>query len=213
MKRRLRMLVDIAMFCLFVFLMGYQPGSGLYSHGVYGVALFALFLLHHLLNLAWYKGLKKGAYPFERKFFIAVNFMLFAAMLFMAASSVMLAEVVFPIAIVRPSQLGRDLHVASTAAGFVLMAVHLGLHTHGALSGLERKCEKSGGRGLCFLAYGLVLVLGLYCLLDTGLLGKIMLKLSWQEPFEPMWFYFEHAMSVVALCILTHFLLKMRKGR
>lgn len=213
MKRRLRMPVDIAMFCLFVFLMGYQPGSGLYSHGVYGVALFALFLLHHLLNLAWYKGLKGGAYPFARKLFVATNVMLFGAMLLMAVSSIMLAEVVFPIAIVRPSQLGRDLHVASTATGFILMAVHLGLHTHEVFSRIERKCERNASIGMCFLAYGLVLAIGLYCLLDTGLLGKIMLKIRWQEAFEPMQLYFEHIMSVAALCILTHFLLKMQNGR
>lgn len=211
MKRRIKILVDIAMFGLFVFLMGYQPGSGLHVHGVCGVTLFILFLLHHLLNFNWYKGLKRGGYPLVRKLFIAVNLMLFAAMLLMAASSVMLAEVVFPISLVRPSQLGRDLHIASTAAGFVLMAVHLGLHTHGALARLERKCQKSAGYVLYRVGYGLVLLAGLYCLLDTGLLGKIVLEISWQDAFEPAWFYFEHLMSVAAICLLAHLLLKLQQ--
>ena len=48
MKRQGKLLVDIVMYVLFLYLMSYQAGRGLLLHGVLGCVLFGLFLFHHL---------------------------------------------------------------------------------------------------------------------------------------------------------------------
>ena len=66
MKRRIKIIVDIIMFLLFLYLLSYRPGMGLMYHAVVGIAQLSLFILHHLLNLNWYGTLFKGRYGFRR---------------------------------------------------------------------------------------------------------------------------------------------------
>ena len=75
------------MFLVFVYLMGYQPGRGLLLHGILGSTLLILFFVHHALNVRWYAGLGKGKYPPVRVFFLVIDFLLLAAMIGMAVSS------------------------------------------------------------------------------------------------------------------------------
>lgn len=129
MKKKLKILVDMAMYFLMVYLLGYREGSGLLRHGVMGCGLFALFFLHHVLNLSWYPGLKRGRYPLGRILFVAADGLLLAAMAVMAVSSVMMSGDVFAASPFTVTQTGRDLHNLGTSWGFVLMGFHLGFHT------------------------------------------------------------------------------------
>lgn len=207
MKRSIKIVIDILMFVLFLYLMGYQAGrSSLYSHGVLGATLFMLFVLHHLLNLSWYRALTKGNYPFVRKLFIAIDFLFLADMIVMAASSIMLAEMIFPISLVHPSQLGRTLHVASTAWGFFLMALHVGLHTHGALFRLERKLNKFP---LCYCVIYCVLICGaIAACVHSKIWGKMLLLVQWQEMYSYVLFYAEYLVMVAGLCVLVHLIMR-----
>ena len=136
MKRRIKLAVDILMFAAFFYLTGYHPGAGVLAHGIVGITLFVLFITHHLLNLGWYLALPKGKYTPMRVLFIVVNFAFLADMILMAASSILMSELVFASSPFHSTQFARSLHVMSTAWGFVLMSLHLGLHTHAPLSKL-----------------------------------------------------------------------------
>ena len=95
MKRKIKALTDAVMYLIFVYLMSYRAGRGLFLHGVLGCTLFALFVLHHILNGRWYGALKKGNYHPLRVFLTGIDLLLFAAMIGMAVSSVMMSGDVF----------------------------------------------------------------------------------------------------------------------
>ena len=79
-KQILKISVDIAMTALFLALMAYHiTGNSL--HEWLGVTLFLLFIIHHILNLKWYRGLFKGKYTASRVLMATVNFLLFAAII------------------------------------------------------------------------------------------------------------------------------------
>ena len=80
LKKKVRILVDILMFILFVLLMGYHIISDM-NHEILGVFLFILFIIHHILNIKWYKTIFKGNITFIKVLFIVVNFLLLLAIL------------------------------------------------------------------------------------------------------------------------------------
>ena len=61
MKGQIKIFIDVVMYLIFLYLMSYRAGRGLLLHGILGCILFALFVLHHILNVRWYGGLKKEA--------------------------------------------------------------------------------------------------------------------------------------------------------
>ena len=54
-KKLLKIITDILMFMDFIFLMSHEVVRNLSAHGVFGIALFALFILHHVLNGGFYR--------------------------------------------------------------------------------------------------------------------------------------------------------------
>lgn len=91
--------------------------------------MFLLFVLHHILNWKWHRNLLKGNYHGFRIFQLFVNFALFAAMLCMMISGIMLSNHIFAfLPIHGGTAFARILHMVSVYWGFVLMSVHLGLH-------------------------------------------------------------------------------------
>lgn len=121
-----------------MFLMGYQFWDGA-VHEWAGAGMFLLFLLHHILNGGWYRGIFRGNYPPIRVLQLAVNLLAFLAMLGLMVSGVILSSHVFAFLSIRGGMgFARILHMASAYWGFVGMALHLGLHW-GMLAGMVRK--------------------------------------------------------------------------
>lgn len=59
-KQVVKLIIDIAMYLIFVALMQEHLWDGL--HEWLGIALFALFIAHTILNFRWYQSLFKGKY-------------------------------------------------------------------------------------------------------------------------------------------------------
>ena len=207
MKRSIKLAVDILMFAAFCYLTGYHPGAGVLAHGVVGITLFALFIAHHLLNLIWYKALPKGNYTPTRCLFVVVNFAFLADMILMAASSVLMSELVFASSPFHSTQFARSLHVMSSAWGFVLMSLHLGLHTHAPLCKLERKCQSKLSRVLYSTLSVAVFALGIVCFAKSGVAGKLIDKTSWLSHGNPAVFYAQLLLSVASGCVFMHWLM------
>lgn len=204
MKRRFKLLVDVAMYVLFLYLLGYGPGRGLLRHGILGCVLFALFLLHHLLNLGWYRGLRRGKYSFTRTLFLLLNGFLTAAMLAMMASAVMLSGRVFPVALVPDTELGRTLHTVSAAWCFLLMSLHVGLHTHAMQKKLWARLRDSSFSYAGTLLYVLVLAVGLWCFWASGLWRELAAQSAGSGYASAPEFYIQHLMMTLAACQLMH---------
>ena len=209
MKRQGKLLVDIVMYALFLYLMSYQAGQGLLLHGVLGCVLLGLFLLHHLLNLGWYRGLRHGKYTAIRIIFLTLNLLLMAAMTLMAVSGVMMSGNVFAFSPFQSTERGRALHTASTAWGFMLMALHVGLHTHVPLKRLHGKVRETFFAYAYVLLFLLVMVAGVGCCFWSGLWRNMILLSGRNTANQPAVFYGQLIGTTMAACQVTHLLLSV----
>ena len=212
MKQKVKILVDIAMYLLFVYLMGYHAGSGLWLHGVTGCILFVLFALHHGLNLAWYQGIAKGTYTFVRVLYVVTNLLLLLDMVLMAVSSVVMAGEVFAFVPFHATQTVRTLHLVSASWGFVLIAFHLGLHTHKWFEKLYQKIMESFFGYSYILLFFLIFFAGIYCFITAGLWQVMFLFTDRGFRVYGMGFYVKYGMVSLAACQAVHLLLHFSIG-
>lgn len=214
LKRAVKIIVDMAMTCLFFYLMGYSVVRGLMNHALGGIALFVLFLAHHLLNLAWYRALFKGRYPGRRILLTSSDSLLMLAMLLMAVSSVMMSSSVFSFSRVPMTQFGHDLHVCSTAWGYILMCFHLGLHTHAPLEKMRKKLKSTAFEYVWYLLLLLVCGGGIYAFVRSGLWSDLFLLHAVKMPFaDELSFYTAYVGILASLCIIVHGLLIVVKKK
>ena len=203
MKRKIKILIDIIMFIIFVYLMSYRAGGGLFLHGVLGCVLFAFFIIHHLLNIRWYFGLNKGKYNFARKSFVAIDFILLAIMILMAISSVMMSGSVFAFSPFIATQFARDLHVSSTAWGFIFMALHLGLHTNSTFKKLARIIKSTNKKFFLYLynfLFFIFIALGIFYFIKSELWKSMLMIPKDFVNFNLAIFYIEYSIITLAIC-------------
>lgn len=113
MRKLLKIITDILMFADFIFLMSHEVVRNLSAHGIFGATLFALFILHHILNGGFYRSLNRGKYNSVRILLSASAWLLFALMILMAFSSVMMSGAVFAFSSINMTSWSRPLHAFS----------------------------------------------------------------------------------------------------
>ena len=195
------------MLALFLYLMYYHPGMGLRLHAILGIALCILFVLHHFLNFRWYTVLFKGQNSFRRIILTASDFLLFSAMLGIMVSSLMISGLAFPISFLPVAFYWRDIHVMSTAWGFVLMAFHLGVHLHGFLSKIEKRMSRTVFGYAIYLPELLILGAGIFCFLQSGLWNDMRMIPQSLPPLSDFLFYMEYVGIIGAMCVAVHYLI------
>lgn len=127
-KFMFKITVDILMTAALLFLVGYQFWEEA-VHEWGGAGMFFLFILHHLLNKNWHLSLLKGKYSPARVLLPATNLLVFLSIAGLMVSAVILSNHVFTFLHLQGgTSFARLLHMVSAYWGFVLMAVHLGLH-------------------------------------------------------------------------------------
>lgn len=206
MKKCIRMIVDIIMLALLLYLMSYHPGMGLRLHALLGIALCVLFVLHHFLNMKWYAVLFKGKYRFRRILLTVSDFLLLIAMLAIMVSSLMISGLAFPISFLPVAFYWRDIHVMSTAWGFVLMAFHLGVHSHSCLSGMEKRMSETIFGYIVYLMELLVLGAGICGFLQSGLWNDMRMIPQSLPPLSTPLFYAEYIGMIGGMCVAVHVL-------
>ena len=127
-KAAVKALLDALMLLALLFLMGYQFWGDM-AHEWAGAGMFLLFILHHLLNRQWHQNLFRGRFTPSRVLLLTFDLLLFLDMLGLMASGVLLSNHVFAFLDLHGGVgFARLLHMAASHWGFVLMALHLGLH-------------------------------------------------------------------------------------
>lgn len=127
-KRIFRIMIDAAMTVLLLLVMGYMI-TGQRLHEWLGAAIFALFILHHILNRKWYANILRGKYSVGRVLQTVINILLTAAMLGLMVSGIIMSRYVFDFLPVHGgASFARLLHLLCSHWAFVLMSMHLGLH-------------------------------------------------------------------------------------
>lgn len=216
-KQICKYFVDVAMAVLFLIQMAYHiTGNSL--HEWLGTLLFALFILHNLLNIKWYASLFKGRYSGLRILMLTINFLLLAAMIGMMVSGVMLSREVFEFLNLQAGMLGRRLHMISTAWGYLLMAMHLGLHFGMILGVLKRKIHPQN-RIVCAAGKVIPLLLaayGVYAFFVRQLADQMFLLMEYAFfDYEELaiFFFGDYLCILLLFALLAYYLTKLLKSK
>ena len=210
-KMAIKLAADIGMTLALLFLMGYQFW-GETAHERVGAIMFALFILHHVLNLNWHKRIFKGKYTPMRTLTLCVDILVLLAMLALMYSGIVMSRHVFAfLSIERGLALARRLHILGAYWGFLLMSVHLDLHWNMILGMVKKqaKLKPSKVRSITlFCISAVIAVYGIFAFIRRDFATYLFLKsefvfLDYSEP--KLLFYFDY-LALMGLCIfIAHY--------
>lgn len=208
---KVKIITDIAMTVALLLLMSYGL-IGEAAHEWIGVAMFVLFILHHILNSRWNRNLFKGKYTVMRILQTTLVILVLLSMLGSMFSGVILSRHVFSAITIRGwSSFAHNLHMISAYWGFVLMSVHLGLHWN-MMIGMVRKLVKNRSVILEWVLRTIAVLIagyGMYAFIRRRI-GRYMLMRDHFVFFdfdEPLVFFIADYMAVMGLFVFVgHYL-------
>lgn len=215
-KNTVKRILDIVMTILLLFLMGYQFW-GDKAHEWAGAGMFLCFILHHILNRNWYRSLTKGKYKVMRIFQTVINVLLFLSMLGLMVSGIILSRHVFAFLPIKGgTSFARKLHMLSAYWGFILMALHIGLHWRMFWNRIKKKISSPVVQniliflGTCYSIYG-AYAFGKRRLAEYMFMQTQFVFFDFSEPV--ILFYIDY-LSIVALFILLTYVIGtiLKKG-
>ena len=168
-----------------------------------------LFIAHHILNIKWDVTIFKGKHNFQRIFHIILNFLLFISMIGMMVSGIMISSNVFSFLDIPTTMFGRRLHMISTSWGFVLMAIHVGLHITALMNKLNAKMKNSTFEYVYYFILILLSGFGIYSFINSRLWEDMFLLTDFKffdYEQRPILFYFK-LLSVLILIALVIYII------
>lgn len=201
-----------------LFMSGYHLWGGI-AHEWVGAGIFALFIVHHILNLSFYKNLFKGKFSAYRITLIIIDFFALVVMLVLMYSGITMSRHVFAFLKIESGlALARKLHILGSYWGILIMGLHLGLHWSMLLNASDKKLKiKSASKlrnVICFLAGALIACYGANVLIKRDFFTYMFLKsefvfLDYEE--SKISFYLD-CFAVMGLCVfIAHYLSKLLK--
>ena len=216
----LRMMVDLLMTVCLLGLMSFML-TGQQYHEWIGAAALVLFILHHILNLSWIRQSGRGRYTPYRVLQSLLVILVFLAILGCMVSGIVMSQYVFAfLPIDGGTSFARLLHMVSAYWGFVLMALHLGLHWSMVLGRFRKAARLKGSsrtRTLVLrLAGAAAAVYGLSVFVRRNLLNYMLLRtqfvfLDYSEPL--LLFYLDYLAMMGFFIFAAHFLSILLKKR
>ena len=206
-----RIFIDTAMVVLLPMLMAYSL-IGETFHEIAGTLMLCLFLAHHWLNRAWFKGLFRGRYTALRMFQTAVNLLLLLFMVVQPITGILMSKHLYAfLPTAGLSAAVRAIHLPLANWGFVLMSVHAGTH-------LEKPLRRLPTAGKATL--GLIAAYGCCAFVKRQIPAYMFLKTSFVffDYSEPRVFFFLDYLTIMILFAgigwgITHFLQTRRSKR
>lgn len=215
-SQKIRMIADAAMIILLPLLMAYSL-VGEAVHEWLGIAMTFLFILHHVLNISWYRNLIRGQWSAVRVFGTVVNGLLTVVMIALPVSGIMMAKHTFDfLAISSGISTARQIHLLASHWGFLLMGLHLGLHWNMVMG----MFKKAAGIGRMSKLCGLILKLFALSLSLYGVYAFVQLRygdyLFLQNQFvffdfsKPLPFSLAERISVLCLfASMSYYIMKL----
>ena len=133
-------------------------------------------------------------------------------MLGMMVSGIMISADVFAFLDIPTTMFGRMLHMVSTSWGFVLMAIHVGLHITGIMNKLNTKMKNSTFEYVYYFILIILIGLGIYSFINLNL---------WEDMFlvnhfkffdyeqSPIVYYLKCLSIIIGLALVIYFVLSI----
>ena len=209
-------MTDIAMIVLLPILMA-EILTGQELHEWLGIVMLVLFLIHHLLNLGWWKNFYKGNYSLSRTLGTAIDLLLLLDMIALCVSGIMMSGFVFRFLHLKGGMiLARQLHLSSSHWGLILMSAHLGMHMK-MLMGMGRKrfhlSEKGAVRTwILRIAAAALAAYGIYAFIVRHMTDYLLLRTHFMmfDETKPVTVYFAETVAIIGLfAIVAYYINKM----
>ena len=213
--KKVRIIIDILMYILFIILMGHHITDNL-IHEVLGVILFILFFIHHILNYRYYKTIFKGKYNIKRVIILIVDILLLTSMIGIVVSAVNISSHVFSFLNIQTRIWGRKLHMLSTSWGFILMSIHVGLHINVLLNKINKKMKNSTFEYVYYLILMLLVIYGVYSFIKLNLISDMFLlnAFKYYDYNElPIIFYLHVIASSLFIGLVIYFINNIKINR
>lgn len=165
-------IVDIALTVTLLLLMAFQVTEQL-AHEWLGITMFALTVVHQVLNRKYYAAIFKDRYSPLRIFQLIVNILLLLSFLCTALSGMMMSRFATPFMNgILPASVVRQGHLAMSHWSFVLMGLHLGLH----LGIITSKLRNRAVRIILGIMMTGISVYGFYLFFKANMLNYMLFK-------------------------------------
>lgn len=208
---RIKRILDVIMFVLLLFLMAFF-NTGQTIHEILGIVMFLCFILHHILNYRWYRTLINGKYPLIKKVFIIINTLLLLVVIMIVLSGLSMSRLL-PFLNFMSVSVARRFHLQCTYWGFLLMAIHLGLHAQSILMLLKRQLSKQTKimqTIFAILPYGIA-IYGIIVFIKNQWIAYLILLneyVLYDETISIIQVLIEHIGIFVLFVLFTHYLMK-----
>ena len=161
-------IIDVALTVILLLLMAFQVTEQL-AHEWLGVTMFALTIVHQILNRKYYAAIFKGKYHPLRVFQLIVNTLLLLSFVCTALSGMMMSRFATPFMNgILPSSIVRQGHLALSHWSFVLMGLHFGIITS--------KLKNIAAKIILGIVMTGISVYGLYLFFRSGMLNYMLFK-------------------------------------
>jgi hypothetical protein len=162
----------VALTVTLLLLMAFQVTEQL-AHEWLGITMFALTVVHQILNRKFYSAIFKGRYNGLRVFQLIVNILLLLSFVCTALSGMMMSRFATPFMNgILPSSVVRQGHLALSHWSFVLMGLHLGLH----FGIITSKLKKGAVRLALGAVMSVISVYGFYLFFKSDMLNYMLFK-------------------------------------
>jgi len=213
MKKRIRLIIDIAMTLALPLLMAYSLIGEMF-HEITGTLIFALFIVHHVLNRKWAGSIRKGRYDAARIFRTVLNALLFIFMILQPLSGILMSKHLFTFLPDIPgSASARSIHLILAYWGYLLLSMHAGTHLAVPLSDLKR--HGKGVRAAVYALLAAVSVYGIAAFVKRGFFGYITGRtmFAFFDYSEPVILFILDYLAVMALFMMIGYLAVAKAGR
>ena len=187
-------------------------------HEILGFIMIVCFILHHIVNIQWYKTIYKGKMTTIKIIFIIVNCFLLADVILLALSGITMSSIL-PFLNFMPVSLARRLHMISSYWGFVFMAIHLGLHIQSFLFPFRKRIKTYPqiiNIIICWILPYALMLLGVFMFIKNHFITYLFMLSEFiyvDKNKNIVIFIFEYLSVFVLFIILTYNVMKFMKDR
>jgi len=217
-KLKFKITLDILLTVLLPVLMAHML-TGQKVHEWVGALMFTLFILHNVLNANWYLNLFRGKYTPQRILQTVINLMVFAAVLGLMISGIMMSRHVFSFLPINDGMsFARKLHMLSAYWGLMLMSLHLGLHWKMIIGIVHKSLGVQSApyryKAVLRLIAILIAAYGVYAFVKNDIASYLLLKneFAFFDSEQSAMLFFAEYLSMMELfaCVAYYFLMLLQ---
>ena len=170
-KKTANIIIDLSMVVLMPLLMAYSL-IGEEFHEIIGTLIFILFIVHHILHLKWWKAIPRGKYNAYRISITVFNIILLIVMFLQPLSGIALSKHIYTFLQLKGvAATARTIHIICAYGCYVLLSLHLGLHTDQIIQPLKSKKSFAKMKWIGRAVFILIAAYGIYAFIHRGFWG------------------------------------------